>query len=611
MVIEDKSMLGGYTGKILRVNLTRRKTSIEALNKEVVRKFVGGKGLGAKILYDSLKPSIDPLGPENLLIFVSGPLTATLAPTSARWAVVTKSPLTNIFLDCQVGGYFGVTMKRAGFDCIIVQGKANNPVYLWIHDENAEIIDAQDLWGKGCLETEIILKKRLGENINVASIGPAGENLVRYACISVDKYRQAGRGGAGAVMGSKNLKAVAVQSAGYKIEYADPEGFREAAKKALRIIKENSFIPLRRKYGTPIWINPINEVALLPTRNFRTGVFEKADEISGETMRSKIFVKNGTCYNCVIQCWKYTHVESGKYKVDELAGPEYESIALLGSNCGVDSIEAVAHANLLCDDLGLDTISTGNTIAFAMECFEKGLLTEKDTEGLELKFGNADAEIEAVKKIAYRKGIGNLLAEGVQRASKKIGKGSEEFAMHVKGMEIPGYDPRGAFGMALAYATSDRGACHQRAWTVRAEIEGKLTPRYSTKGRAKFVKEAQDERALCFSLVLCDFAPLEVNHFVELLNKATGFSFTVEDYLKTGERIWNLTRLFNVREGMTRKDDILPPRFMEEPLPDGVAKGQVITKKMLDEMLDEYYALRGWDKNGIPTKEKLKKLDLY
>lgn len=603
-------MLGGYTGKILRVNLTKGKTSIEALNEEIARKFVGGKGLGAKILYDSLKSSIDPLGPENLLIFVTGPLTATLAPTSARWAVVTKSPLTNIFLDCQVGGYFGVTMKRAGFDCIIVQGKANNPVYLWIHDENAEIMDAEDLWGKGCLETEIILKKRLGESINVASIGPAGENLVRYACISVDKYRQAGRGGAGAVMGSKNLKAVAVQSAGYKIEHADPKGFREAAKKALRIIKGNSFTPLRRKYGTPIWVAPVNEAALLPTRNFRTGVFEKADEISGENMRSKIFVKNGTCYNCIIQCWKYTHVESGKYKVDELAGPEYESIALLGSNCGVCSIEAVAHANLLCDDLGLDTISTGNTIAFAMECFEKGLLTEKDTEELELKFGNADAEVETVKKIAYQQGLGNLLAEGVQRASKKIGRGSEKFAMHVKGMEIPGYDPRGAFGMALAYATSDRGACHQRAWTVRAEIEGKLTPRYSTKGRAKFVKEAQDERALCFSLVLCDFAPLEVNHFVQLLNKATGFIFTAEDYLKTGERIWNLTRLFNVREGITRKDDILPPRFMEEPLPDGVAKGQVITKKMLDEMLDEYYALRGWDKNGVPTKEKLKELGL-
>ena len=604
-------MLGGYIGKILRVDLTERRISTEKLDAEIAKKFIGGKGLGAKILYDSLKLGTDPLSPENILIFASGPLTATLAPTSARWAVVTKSPLTNIFLDCQVGGYFGAAMKLAGFDCIIMEGKADSPVYLWVHDGNAEILNAGDLWGKGCFETENTLKKRLGESAHVASIGPAGENLVRYACISVDKYRQAGRGGAGAVMGSKNLKAVAVRSASYKIEYADPEGFREAAKKALKVIRENSFIPLRRKYGTPIWVAPVNKAALLPTRNFRTGVFEKAENISGETMRDKIVVKDGTCYNCIIQCWKYTHVESGKYKVDELAGPEYESIALLGSDCGVGSIEAVAHASMLCDDLGLDTISTGNSIAFAMECYERGLLTAEDTDGLELKFGNADAEIEMVKKIAYRKGLGNLLAEGVRRASKKIGDGSEKFAMHVKGLEIPGYDPRGAFGMALAYATSDRGACHQRAWTVRAEIEGKLEPRFSTKGRARFVKETQDERAMCFSLVLCDFAPLEVKHFVELLNKATGFNFTVEDYLKTGERIWNLTRLFNVREGITRKDDTLPPRFMEEPLPEGVTKGQVVTKEMLDEMLDEYYALRGWDKNGVPTEEKLKELGLY
>jgi len=604
-------MLGGYIGKILRVDLTERRISTEKLDAEIAKKFIGGKGLGAKILYDSLKLGTDPLSPENILIFASGPLTATLAPTSARWAVVTKSPLTNIFLDCQVGGYFGAAMKLAGFDCIIMEGKADSPVYLWVHDGNAEILNAGDLWGKGCFETENTLKKRLGESAHVASIGPAGENLVRYACISVDKYRQAGRGGAGAVMGSKNLKAVAVRSASYKIEYADPEGFREAAKKALKVIRENSFIPLRRKYGTPIWVAPVNKAALLPTRNFRTGVFEKAENISGETMRDKIVVKDGTCYNCIIQCWKYTHVESGKYKVDELAGPEYESIALLGSDCGVGSIEAVAHASMLCDDLGLDTISTGNSIAFAMECYERGLLTAEDTDGLELKFGNADAEIEMVKKIAYRKGLGNLLAEGVRRASKKIGDGSERFAMHVKGLEIPGYDPRGAFGMALAYATSDRGACHQRAWTVRAEIEGKLEPRFSTKGRARFVKETQDERAMCFSLVLCDFAPLEVKHFVELLNKATGFNFTVEDYLKTGERIWNLTRLFNVREGITRKDDTLPPRFMEEPLPEGATKGQVVTKEMLDEMLDEYYALRGWDKNGVPTEEKLKELGLY
>jgi aldehyde:ferredoxin oxidoreductase len=597
-----------YTGKVLKADLTKGKISVEELDAEIARKFIGGKGLGAKILYDSLEAGIEPLSPKNLLIFSSGPLTATLAPTSGRWAVVTKSPLTNIFLDCQVGGYFGAAMKLAGFDCIIAEGKADSPVYLWVHDETAEIKNAVDFWGKGCFETTKTMKKRLGKNVSVATIGPAGERLVRYACISVDMYRQAGRGGAGAVMGSKNLKAVAVRSAGRRIEYTDPEGFRNAAKKALKVIQENSFVLLRRKYGTPIWVAPVNEAAILPTRNFSTGYFEHVDGISGETMRSKIFVKNGTCYNCSIRCWQYTQVKSGKYRVNELAGPEYETIALMGSNCGVESIEAIAYANLLCDDLGLDTISTGNTIAFAMECFEKGLLKEQG--GLELRFGNADAEIEMVKRIAYQKGFGKILAEGVRSASKRIGSQSEEFAMHVKGMEVPGYDPRGAFGMALAYATSDRGACHQRAWSVRAEIEGKLSPRYSTEGRAKFVKETQDERAICFSLVLCDFAPLEVSNFVELLNRAIGLDLTVEDYLKTGERIWNLTRLFNVREGITRKDDGLPARFMVKPLPDGVAKGKVITKRILDKMLDEYYALRGWDKNGIPKKEKLKELGL-
>ena len=357
-------------------------------------------------------------------------------------------------------------------------------------------------------------------------------------------------------------------------------------------------------------VAPVNEAALLPTRNFTTGVFEGADNISGEAIRSKIVKKDGACYNCPIACWKYVRVDSGKHRIDELVGPEYETVALMGSNCGVDSIEDIAYANLLCDDFGIDTISTGNVIGFAMECYEKGLIGKEDTGNLELHFGNADAEIEMVGNIAYRRGLGNTLAEGVKRAANRIGKGSGSFAMHVKGLELPGYDPRGAFGMALAYATSERGACHQGAWTVNAEIRGRLKPRYSVEGRAEFVRNAQDERAMCFSLILCDFMPFKTKHFIDLLNSATGFNLTENEYLKAGERIWNLTRLFNIREGMTRKDDTLPPRIMQEPLPDEVAKGQMIAKDILDEMLNGYYALRGWDKNGIPTQEKLKELDL-
>ena len=601
--------LGGYMGKILRVNLTRRNVIIEALDNETARKFIGGKGLGAKILYDTLKPGTDPASPENLLIFASGPLTATLAPSSARSTIVTKSPLTGIFLDSHFGGFFGAEMKLAGYDCLVISGKASSPTFLRIQEASVELVDAQDLWGKGCFETERTLKERLGKNVKVASIGPAGERLVRFACVTVDRYRQAGRGGAGAVMGSKNLKAIVVQGTG-KISYADPKGFKEASKVALRRIREHHFTPLRRRYGTPVWVAPVNEAALLPTRNFATGVFESADNISGETMRNKLVTKDGACYNCPIACWKYSHVDSERHRVDELVGPEYETIALMGSNCGVNSLEVIAYANLLCDDLGLDTISTGNVIGFTMECYEKDLIKKEDAGGLELCFGNADAEIEMVRRIAHREGLGDILAEGVERVAKKIGQGSERFAMHVKGLELPGYDPRGAFGMALAYATSDRGACHQRAWTVNAEIKGRLTPRYSTRGRAKFVKNLQDERTMCFSLVLCSFMPLKITHFTQLLNAATGFNLSEGEYLKTGERIWNLTRLFNIREGITRKDDALPPRTVEEPLPDGVAKGKKITRRMLNEMLDEYYDLRGWDKHGVPTHEKLKALDL-
>ncbi len=599
----------GYMGKILTVDLTKRQSHVEELNEEIARKFIGGKGLGAKILYDLLEPDIDPLSPENAIIFASGPLTATLAPSSARFTVVTKSPLTGIFLDSHVGGFFGVEMKRAGFDCLVVQGRAEVPTLLLVVEDAVEILDAKDLWGKGCFDTEARLKARFGKKFRVASIGPAGERLVRYACITVDLFRQAGRGGSGAVMGSKNLKAVAVRGE-REITYADPAGFRESAKDASKIIREHAFTPLRRNYGTPVWVSPVNEAALLPTRNFQTGVFDRAEDISGETMRARIVTKNGACYNCPIACWKYSRIGLDDDEIKELVGPEYETIALLGSNCGVNSLESISQANLLCDDLGLDTISTGNVIGFAMECFEKGFIKKDDVGGEELRFGNADSMIEIIEDIAHRNGLGDTLAEGVKRAAEKIGKETEKFAVHVKGLEVPGYDPRGAFGMALAYATSDRGACHQRAWTVSAEIEGRLKPRYSSTGRASYVKHAQDNRALCFSLVLCDFMPLKRTHFTDLLNKAVGFDFTPEDYLKIGERIWNLTRLFNVREGITREDDTLPPRFMKESLLDGVAKGQRITKRILDEMLDEYYALRGWDENGIPTPERVDQLDL-
>lgn len=599
-------MVYGYMGKNLEVDLTKKEVKITDLNEEWARMFIGGKGLGAKLLYESVKPGLDPLAPGNPLIFITGPLTATSASTSGRWAVVTKSPHTGIFLDSQVGGHFGAQLKMAGFDCLTVRGKADAPVYLHIKDGQCRILDAPELWGKGVFETERTLKKRY-PGAKVGSIGPAGENLVSYACISFDLYRQAGRGGAGAVMGSKNLKAVVAEGS-YKVGYANPDGFAAKVKSLRKLISDHPVMMERREIGTPLWVAKANRAGFLPTRNFSSGVFELADEISGETMRRRIVVKNKACYGCPILCGKLSRVDEGKHQGIEVEGPEYETIALLGSNCGIGSIEAVAHANMLCDDLGLDTISTGGVIGFAMECYRKGIL--QDTDGLHLEFGDENALLAMIEKIARREGIGELFSGGVRKAAQAIGQGTEKFAIHVKRLELPGVDPRGAWGMALAYATSDRGGCHQRCWTPSAELAGALK-RFSTEGIAQFVKDTQDERAACFSLVLCDFAPFSVEDFVELLNLATGFDLTEAEYLAAGERIWNLTRMFNVREGMRRRDDTLPARLMEEPLPEGGAKGQVVTREALDSMLDEYRKLRGWNEEGIPGEDKLRELGLH
>ena len=589
----------GYTGKILRINLSTDKTSEENLNEKEAEKFIGGKGLGAHLLFRNMNPESDPLSPDNPLILCTGPLTGTSAPTSGRWCIVTKSPLTSLFLDSQVGGYFGAEMKKAGYDFIIIQGRADNPVYIAIHDSDVEIKDAQHLWGKNTTATEESLKNEG----RVLSIAAAGENLVKFACINTDLFvhkgrgGNAGRGGAGAVMGSKKLKAVVLKGT-HEINYPDDKKFKEAVKKSLKVINENSFIPVRRKYGTPIWINPVNENQLLPTYNFTRGSFDKAENISGETMHERIVVENKSCFNCPIACGKWTHFEFNGNPY-EFEGPEYESIALLGSNCGNDSIEKVAYLSYLCDEYGMDTISAGNVVGFAVEAAEKKIID------FAVHFNDPVNQGALLRKIAYREDVGDALADGVRLFSEK--KGGSDFAIHSKGLEFPGYDPRGAFGMALAYATSDRGACHQRVWTVRAEMQGGLTPRYSIQGRSAFVKENQDERACCFSLVLCDFAPFGVDTFIDLLNACTGFTYSPESYMKTGERIWNLTKLFNIKCGVTRNDETIPKRIMEEPLEKEEAK---IGRESYEKMLDEYYTLRGWDLDGVPSKEKIKELDL-
>ncbi|NPD89527.1 MAG: aldehyde ferredoxin oxidoreductase family protein [Asgard group archaeon] len=594
----------GYMHKYLDVDLSSGKIHEKKLDQKLGEKYIGGKGLGARILYEELKPNIDPLNPKNIILFMTGPLTGTSVVTSGRWCIVTKSPHTGIYLDSQIGGKFGHRLKRAGYDYLLVRGKAESPSYINVHSEGSEILSASEYWGKGTFETEEKLKAKHPKS-EVASIGPAGENLVTYANVMTDKSHMAGRGGSGAVMGSKNLKAI-VAGGACKIDAVN-ENFKELTRVFRTKVQNDDGVKNRNRIGTMMWVNMSNHGGFLPTRNYQSGVFEEADSISGETMLENYTYTNRACYGCLIACGKANKFETGKYAGLDVDGPEYETTALLGSNCGLTDLVAIAKASQICDDLGIDTITSGATISFAMECVEKGYLEQKDVDNL--VFGNDDAVLQMLELIAKKEGIGNLFAEGSKSAALKIGHDSSDFAIQVKGNELAGVEPRGSWGMALAYSTSDRGACHQRCWTPSAELRGDL-PRFSFDGVPEFVKESQDERAACFSLVLCDFLPFNVPEMVEMLNAATGFSYTPESYLTAGERIWNQTRLFNTREGITAKDDVLPKRFYKEKMPEGPAKNQIISSEKLEKAKQIYYELRGWDSNGIPNNDTINKLEI-
>jgi aldehyde:ferredoxin oxidoreductase len=608
----------GYAGKTLKVDLTSqriRKMSTEQYFD--VELFVGGKGFGAFALWRELKPHVDPFSPENILVFATGPLTGTLCP-SVRMCIITKSPLTNTFCDSHIGGHLGVEIKFAGYDVIIVQGKSERPVYLWINDEEAEICDAKHLWGLDTFQTEEKLREeRRDPTVRVACIGPAGENLVKFALVNTERYRHAGRGGVGAVMGSKNLKALAVKGSG-QIRIHNLEVFIQVAREAREAVLKNKTIRARRRWGTTRSVLYSSDQDLFPTRNFSEATFEEAENLSADVFEKRFWVKHKACHGCPVNCGKLGVVRSGGYAGTVVEGAEYETATLLGANCGISNHEAVAHANMLCDKLGLDTISTGNVIAFAMECYEKGILTSKETNGLQLNFGNEEALIEMIQKIATREGFGNLLADGVKRLSEKLGEKTHDFAMQVKGLELPGWGVRAAPGTGLAYATADRGGCHMRAWTIGYEVSGMAADgspidRYSIEKRAELVKSLQDYYAACDCLVACQFVKDAVGkeRYVQMLNAATGMKITVDEFVSVGERIWNLVRMFNVREGFSRRDDTLPKRILTEPLPSGIAKGRKLTQSQLDKMLDEYYQLRGWDiQTGTPSKEKLRELKL-
>jgi aldehyde:ferredoxin oxidoreductase len=601
-------MIGGYMGKILRVNLTTGKTSEEPLNEEIARKYIGARGYGVKIIFDEVPTNADPLGPENKLIFATGPLTLTTAPTGGRYDVVTKSPLNGVIAASNSGGFFGPELKKAGYDILIVEGKSEKPVYLWITDEKVEIKDASHLWGKDTYETTDTILSELGDkNIKVACIGPAGENLVKFAAVINDKARAAGRTGVGAVMGSKMLKAVAAKGT-KRAPIANPEQFKEALRVAMDKIKTNGVtsqgLPT---YGTMVLNHIIDEHGLYPAYNFQKGTYEDVDKVSGEKLKETYLVRNKACFACPIGCGRVSKVPDIE---EEIEGPEYETSWSLSADVGVNDLIAVIKSHYLCNKMGLDPISLGSTIAAAMELYEKGILKKDEVgDAPELKFGNTEAILVYPELIAKRVGIGNKLAEGSYDFA--LEHGHPELSMSVKKQELPAYDPRGAQGHALEYATSNRGGCHVRGYMISPEILGlpeKLDP-FAVEGKGQWVKTFQDLTAVIDSEGLCLFTSfaLGADDYAAMLAAATGFNYTTEEVMRAGDRVWNLEKLWNIKIGMTKKDDYLPPRFMNEPMPEGAAKGQIVH---IEELLSDYYKVRGWSNEGIPTENKLKELGL-
>jgi len=584
----------GYAGKVLYVDLTTKKFRDHPLKNGFCEKYIGGNGFSIRLLYDNTEPGIDPFSPENALIFAVGPFAGTTVPTSGKYIVQAKSPLTNFMGESVSSGSWGPTLKRAGYDAVVINGRSEKPVYLFIDDDVVQFIDARGLWGESTLQTDDMIKEEIGdENVCVAAIGPAGENLVRFANITNDRYRQAGRTGMGAVMGSKNLKAVAVRGTN-KIEVYELEKLMEICHDLYEKC-QGSGTEGYRAYGTPAGVSMMNEIAALPTRNWQQATFEFAENISGEYINKHYIAKVVACSGCPIACDHLCAVDSGPF-AGEVGSVEFESIYALGAECGIGYYPAIARAVNLCDNLGIDTISTGVVIGWAMECFEKGLLTKEDTGGVELTFGNYEAQHEIIKKIAYREGIGDLLAEGAKRASEKLGKGSE-----------------GLKASALGFNTSTRGGCHLRSSMYDFDLKGKVDRFKADKEYGKLVKEREDLWAVFDSLILCKFIRGVLSAYEELselYTLVTGIKITPDKLREAGERIYNLEKAYNVREGWKRKDDYPPPRVMEDPIPSGVAKGSLVKKEEFELMLNAYYEARGWNSEGIPTKQRLSELGL-
>ncbi|MFQ5683452.1 MAG: aldehyde ferredoxin oxidoreductase family protein [Candidatus Binatia bacterium] len=604
----------GYTGRMLHVDLSSGRVRIETFDETFARDYLGGNGFAIRLLYERLAAGIDPLAPENMVVFAVGPVTDTLVPGTTRCCAGFKSPLTGLFFDSTFGGMFAATQKRAGFEAITITGRASAPVYLLVHENGAEIKPAAGLWGKKTRDSNVTIRAREGDGVEALSIGPAGENLVRFACAvhSWGKSRDgvAGRGGLGAVMGSKNLKAVAVKGK-RKTTMADPG----AVKTLLSEIREpmNKGTATLKKYGTTILVNIINKLGALGVRNLQTEFYNKADAISGESFREAYFQKDTTCFKCPVACGKNFRVPEGEYAGTEWKMPEYETIFALGSMLDNDNKGSIVRANELCDQLGLDTISLGVTLSFAFECFERGLLNRERTGG-DLSFGDYHTILDLIEATAHRRGLGDLLAEGSRRLADLLGKEACKYLYAVKGLELPAHSARVLKGMSIGYATATRGGSHHDTRpTLQYATDHDNT---SPEGKPDFAIKSQHFTAVGDSLTQCrfvserGFSAMLNDLYPRMINAVTGWDLSLRDVERIGERIWNLERVFNVREGVRRNQDILPYRVMHEPVPGGMHKGMYCPPGELDTMLDSYYALRGWTPEGVPTRDKLKTLGL-
>jgi aldehyde:ferredoxin oxidoreductase len=606
--------LYGYAGRILHVDLNTGKTRVETLNEDYAKKYIGGIGLGMRLWLDNSKAGVEPFNPENPLVLALGPISGTIFPTGGNGhAFVAKSPETFAIGEAVAHGTFGAEMKRAGYDAIIFKGKSEKPVYLWIDDDSVQLLDASHLMGKSPSETEDVIKDELGDYyIRVAAIGLAGEKLSRIACIINEKTRAAGRTGLGAVMGSKNLKAIAVRGT-RDIAPAKPDEFMDMVKEFHERMKG----PATQKYrtlGTPENVLVHNALHCMPTRNYNNAHFEGADKVSGEVLNEKFVTKIIGCSSCAMRCEHEVVIPEGPYK-GTMTRMEYETLWAMGPYCGIDRLDTIIKGMELANYYGMDAISAGVIAGFAMDCYENGILSQADLDGIDAHFGNSEALIQLLEKMGKREGIGDILAEGVRIAGKKIGKGAEKLAQHIKGLEVTGYDLRCLKTAALGFAVSFRGADHNRHGAYAFDVKGKVDRLKAEKGRGKMVRDMEDTYALIDSFIVCKFSRgtyyKELSDMAKLYNLVTGIDMTPEELKKSGERINTIARLINIREGLGRKDDTLPWKVMNMPIPDeGPVKGAFVSQEELDLLLDDYYESRGWTLEGVPTAEKLKEIGM-